>query len=785
MNEEQKQIWRPRSDEEDGDFILIKKIGSGGMGEVWLGRQVSLDRQVALKFLLNTEHQEELETRLETEAKSAARLNHPNITQVIAFIRFKNCPALVLEYIEGRSLKDKIRSGAYFSLKDIFSIAEQVTRGLSAAEKFEVVHRDIKPANLMISDDGHLKICDFGLARIGEKPNITQKGAVMGTAHYMSPEQAAGKPADKRSDFYSLGVLLFEMLEGHLPYQQASPMAIMQAHIEEPIPRMSNKDVPEAMEGFVRRLLDKRPQNRPSDCDVLKNNIEITRLACVHSNMDNSIFHSRRVEMRLISEASQTLSRPRHRVWPLVKTLSTIALSVLLCLSIYWLSTVKNGRQLPLPHFPENTHLILSLSQGEENLASPLPEQLEINPAALSLTIESEFYISKKFNLRKGLPQKSELVLEPDDDLIFKRMMTLLKDNSMKDVNWKFLDKIYNTPPDRIKFLRKEINRLRHAKKLISKKNITAAVRVLESLKDNQTKMVTRNFLKKARIKLIPDKKIQNKLAHLQKLIRRGECDKARNLITYINYQHEQLAVDSYDVFQREIDAIIRYQKKISLFQDSQNLDMELIKSTMEQWGQLAPEDPQYLTFKKRYELESSRLYLHKKTIELRKDLESKQRSWNPWSFQQHLRKLNKSKTHQSMLLPYIQSTEKKMAQSFCKRLETFFNHAQIETENNKHKYFENTKYLTQQLKAVKDLQKIGWKNLHIQLKLQSQVWNKGQLEVRCQFKITGQWDNVSPPQICDDTSNITFYVKALLTDTVSISNTPTLSLNHSATISP
>jgi serine/threonine protein kinase/Flp pilus assembly protein TadD len=251
-------------------YKIIKKIGEGGMGEVYLAEDLKLERKVAIKFLPQhlTKDKENVE-RFEREAKAAAGLNHPNIITIHDVIE-ANGPTtadrqicIVMEYINGQSLRTKIENGIS-DLDEILDIINQIRDGLFGAHKADIVHRDIKPENILIDKNGRVKILDFGLAKLKGVSKLTKETSTLGTLHYMSPEQIQGQEIDHRSDIWSLGVILYEMLTGKLPfkgdYDQAVTYSILN---EQPEPVTSLRTgVPMELEHIVNRCIQKDPNER-------------------------------------------------------------------------------------------------------------------------------------------------------------------------------------------------------------------------------------------------------------------------------------------------------------------------------------------------------------------------------------------------------------------------------------------------------------------------------------------------------------------------------------------
>jgi serine/threonine-protein kinase len=247
-----------------GRYRLDELIGQTGMSEVWLATDLELGRRVALKLLAPNADT----ARFEREARAVASLGHPNITQLYDYGEEDGRPYMVLEYLPGGTLEDRLRDGRRLPDEETWSIAAALAAGLAHAHSRDVVHRDLKPANVLFDEEGRAKLADFGIARmaVGEG-TLTEAGTVLGTATYISPEQAAGAAATPASDVYSFGVLLYRMLTGRLPFESSDPMELVALHRDAPVPPLSTlrDDAPGILDSAATAALAKDPADRPQD----------------------------------------------------------------------------------------------------------------------------------------------------------------------------------------------------------------------------------------------------------------------------------------------------------------------------------------------------------------------------------------------------------------------------------------------------------------------------------------------------------------------------------------
>src|SRR5436190_10348949 len=253
-----------------GRYVIESELGRGAMGVVYKALDSVLQRSVAVKTVnisLERDHADKYEARFYQEAKAAGGLNHPNIVTIHDVGKAGNVVFMAMEYIEGVELRTLIGEGHPLALPQALSIASQVAEGLAYAHKRGVVHRDIKPANIMVVANGPVKITDFGIARMRGSGDLTQTGMLLGSPKYMSPEQVIGKRADHRSDIFSLGVILYEMLCGSAPFNGENITALMYQTVNfvPPSPSTLASTVPPMLDHIVAKMLAKTVEDRYQD----------------------------------------------------------------------------------------------------------------------------------------------------------------------------------------------------------------------------------------------------------------------------------------------------------------------------------------------------------------------------------------------------------------------------------------------------------------------------------------------------------------------------------------
>lgn len=265
----------------DGRYRAMKRLGAGGMAEVWCAEDEVLGRRVAVKLLGGRYATDpEFHERFRREAQAAAGLTHPNIVGIFDRSEWEGTPYIAMELVDGQTLKELVTERGPLPPHIAVGLVEQILRALAYAHRRGIVHRDIKPQNVILDPEGEAKVADFGIARAGNS-EMTQTGAIVGTVQYLSPEQANGHPVDRRSDLYSAGIVLYELLTGHVPFDGEAPVSIALKHVNErPVPPgQLRPGIPPALEAVVLRALEKDPNLRFQSAEEFIAALEQARLA--------------------------------------------------------------------------------------------------------------------------------------------------------------------------------------------------------------------------------------------------------------------------------------------------------------------------------------------------------------------------------------------------------------------------------------------------------------------------------------------------------------------------
>ncbi len=300
-------------------YEIIRSIGEGGMANVYLAYDTILDRNVAIKVLRgDLANDEKFVRRFQREALSASSLSHPNIVAMYDVGEDNGLYYIVMEYVEGKTLKQLLKKRGNLTLSEAIDIMLQLTDGMAHAHDSYIVHRDLKPQNIMIQDDGQIKITDFGIAMALNSTQLTQTNSVMGSVHYLPPEQAAGKGTTIKSDIYSMGIIFYELLTGELPFKGDSAVEIALKQMKEPLPDVHklNPDIPQSIENIILRSTAKNPKNRYSDAksmhdDLLTalNDDRMNEAPYVYKYPEHEVDETTKV-MEPISDNDDSVARP-------------------------------------------------------------------------------------------------------------------------------------------------------------------------------------------------------------------------------------------------------------------------------------------------------------------------------------------------------------------------------------------------------------------------------------------------------------------------------------------
>ena len=355
-------------------YEIIKTIGEGGMANVYLANDTILDRKVAIKVLRgDLSNDEKFIRRFQREALSVSNLSHPNIVEVYDVGEEDGQYYIVMEYIEGKTLKQLLKKRETLTLTEVIDIMLQLTDGLAHAHESYIIHRDIKPQNIMILDNGLVKITDFGIAMALNATQLTQTNSVMGSVHYLPPEQANGKSATVKSDIYSLGILMYELITGSVPFKGDNAVEIALKHMKEKIPsiRKQNPTIPQSVENIVIKATAKNPRNRYDSVKEMHDDLEVcmekenakkVTFEYPENDIDDSEPITKKKEKNKIEKPNveytekkeesieeDILETPKKRN-TVILLLTGIVLFLLIIAGIFWLSSTKEVKDVIVPN---------------------------------------------------------------------------------------------------------------------------------------------------------------------------------------------------------------------------------------------------------------------------------------------------------------------------------------------------------------------------------------------------------------------------------------------------
>ena len=262
----------------DNRYLVLEQIDSGGTSKIYKATDTRLEREVAVKILSsNVDESDVFAQRFKAEAQSVAKLNHPNIVSVYDWGVHDSRPFIVMEYVKGETLKKYLQKNSPIPFEEIVQIMNEICAAILTAHDEGIIHRDIKPGNILVTGNKQIKVADFGIAKSIHNPEHTEVGKVLGTASYFSPEQAVGEKATERSDVYSLGIVLFELITGRVPFREESSVATALAHVKKPVPdvRTLRPDTPLALVNIVTQALKKEPSERYENVNELRKDLII------------------------------------------------------------------------------------------------------------------------------------------------------------------------------------------------------------------------------------------------------------------------------------------------------------------------------------------------------------------------------------------------------------------------------------------------------------------------------------------------------------------------------
>jgi serine/threonine protein kinase len=394
---------------------MMRLLGKGGMGSVYLAEDHALKRQVAIKIISEKLAQDHLgRNRFVREARAMATLDHPNVVHFHSFEEFSGQPYIVMEYVDGETLAERIKREGALPLNESLRILQETVHALNAAWEKQVIHRDVKPSNILLDKKGGAHVADFGLAKpihIDGDFTLTQSGSIIGSPHYISPEQAQGHTADFRSDIYALGIVLYEMLVGERPFEDTTPLAIVLKHLNAPMPspRLKRPNIPESVVRLLQWMTRKDPAKRPASYAQLLERIDSLLQKKTHKSAlrKSTIYWMVGFTVLLFGILFAYRTQPPVRkITPITKSVSKISPPTPLAVS-----------QIPVSinALPWARVKIVPLTKGIEVPA--IPEMERITPCNFSLA-EGD-YVIELTNDSLGQPVQKKIKVESAKDNAF------------------------------------------------------------------------------------------------------------------------------------------------------------------------------------------------------------------------------------------------------------------------------------------------------------------------------------------------------------------------------
>lgn len=362
-----------------GRYKILDMVGGGGMANVYLAHDMILDRDVAVKMLrLDFANDEEFIRRFRREAQSATSLAHPNIVSIYDVGEENDLYYIVMEYVDGQTLKQYIQQNSPLKVEDAIGIMRQLTSAISHAHQNHIIHRDIKPHNILIDHDGNVKVTDFGIAMALSATSITQTNSVLGSVHYLSPEQARGGMANGKSDIYSLGIVMFELLTGRLPFSGESAVSIALKHLQSETPsvRRWNSNIPQSVENIVLKATAKDPFHRYNSVEEMEEDLrtaldtervneakfvipidnDATKAIPVITNdkplknLDETLVHSNEKPLPgPKDDLKEGSGKKKRKKWPVILISTFLVLAILGLLAITFLPGLLSAKDVKIP----------------------------------------------------------------------------------------------------------------------------------------------------------------------------------------------------------------------------------------------------------------------------------------------------------------------------------------------------------------------------------------------------------------------------------------------------